>query len=947
MSSRSLIRRSRKIVDRDGCERGIESVSIITEVAGEFWVEVRSREPGTASYTLTLDTPRKPQASDEKRLRAEEASTEGKRLAAAPDAASQRQALALQELALDLWRQTGDRFQESATLAAIGDIDYGLNAYKEARGSYLSGLAISQQIADRRAQGEALNNIGLSNWQLGNFPEAAEDFTKARKLWKDLAFPYGDAASLTNIGLMEWESGLYQNAILHHLDALKIFQSLPDREGEAYARNNLAVAFESLADYGQAQFHLTQAIVLFHATKNQLPEGRARLRLARIYFAQGDFAAAQTLCGQALALAQVSEDRLSRAEILELLGQLQERVRRRTDAIEHYQAARALFHEAGSRRGEADACHHLGVALIDAGRWEEAGEALARALELRRKVALPDEEAETLYQLSRVQVARGNRGEAQVDLQSALEISERVRLRVPGPDLRVTYFASKHKYYAASIAMDMAEYSNNPAGSSPLRALETAERCRARILLDAIDETPTREQLKADPALFDRGRQLRRLASFWATRVNDLHSQAFATQGEDYARRRLDSVLAEYTDLEARIAAAEPHRLSFESSQTYSAAVIQRDLLDRHTVLLEYALGEKHSYLWVVTQYGVQPVLLPARGEIERVVIAAYALASSSPLASLRATGNSGAAKDKMSALSRLLIGPVAGLLSNRRLLIVGDGLVEKVPFAALPDPSTGRPLVASHEIAMLPSASTLVSLRRERSVLPHPEKEMAVFADPVYGPDDPRLEHVAGERPDPPKPLFGRLPFSRLEAEGILKFVSSDQSLLATGFTATREAVEDPRLAHYRFLHFAVHSLIDDENPRLSGIVLSLFSASGEKCDGFLRVEDIMNLKIGADLVVLSSCRSATPTDWGSPEGLATLAEAFFYAGSSRVVATLWRVDDAATAHFMGLFYDAMFHGHLTPCAALAAAQRTMQTETRFSDPYYWAGFVLQGEWL
>lgn len=931
----------RKIADRDGRERGPESVSFITEVAGEYALEVRALAPSAAVYHVTLDNPRAPQSGDEVRIRAEEASSAGKQLAAAPDANSQKGGLAREREALDLWREVGDSFQESATWAAIGDILYDSDEYEEARNDYLSALGINQRRGDRRAEAESLNNVGLCNWQLGNLQDAGDYFSRARVIWKELSFPYGDAATLTNQGLLEWQSGQYQDAMRHHLEALKIFQGLHDRQGEAFARNNLAVAFESLADYGQARFHLTRAIALFHDTRAGLAEGRARLRLARIELAEGNLPAARVLSLQALALVKDSEDRLSRAEILEQIGQVQEQEGKRTEALGEYREALRLFQEADSRRGQADAWHRLGAVLVTAGKLDEAGDALGRALELRRKVALPEGEAETLFEQSRLELARGHSAAAQADLQSALEISERVRGRVPGPQLRISYLSSKHKYYAASIDLYMTQHRENPTAGFNLRALETAERARARVLLDSIRDAPLRNRRFADPALVERERIVRREISFWAARVNDLHSPSGAGRGEDYARQRLDQVLAEDTDLQVRLAMEGTKGSDPANPQPYSVSVIQHELLDSQTLLLEYAVGERRSYLWAVSQDRVDTVTLPARPRIEKAVLKAYSLTSVSPLGGHRETG------EELTELSRMLLGPVSPWLGVRRLVIVADGLVDKAPFAALPDPSTGRSLIDSHEIAMLPSASTLVLLRRERNARRPPEKELAVFADPVYSAQDPRFKNPPKEQPASREWRFERLPFSHLEAEEILKLAPPGPSLSATGFAATREAVESPALADYRILHFAVHSVIDDENPALSGIVLSLYSSSGEKRDGFLRVEDILNLEISSDLVVLSSCRSATGVESGVSEGLATLAKAFFYAGGGRVAATLWKVDDAATAQFMSLFYTAMFRSHLAPCAALGAAQRAMEKDERFSDPYYWSGFVLQGEWL
>ena len=169
---------------------------------------------------------------------------------------------------------------------------------------------------------------------------------------------------------------------------------------------------------------------------------------------------------------------------------------------------------------------------------------------------------------------------------------------------------------------------------------------------------------------------------------------------------------------------------------------------------------------------------------------------------------------------------------------------------------------------------------------------------------------------------------------------------LEALGFKANRATATDPALGQYRVVHFATHSLFNDEYPELSGIVLSLYDERGRpQEDGFLRLQDIYNLKLSADLVVLSACRTGLGKNIRG-EGLIGLTRGFMYAGASRVVASLWKVDDEATAELMKRFYQHFFRDGMTPAASLRAAQDSMRTQRRWRAPYYWAGFVLYGEW-
>ncbi len=298
------------------------------------------------------------------------------------------------------------------------------------------------------------------------------------------------------------------------------------------------------------------------------------------------------------------------------------------------------------------------------------------------------------------------------------------------------------------------------------------------------------------------------------------------------------------------------------------------------------------------------------------------------------------------------------------------------MPFPALPDPAApDRLLVAAHEVVVLPSASTLAVQRGELARRPPARRTLAVLADPVFGDDDPRVPrpplgapHLGGSaaghgKPAPPAAPgvrglrgsagddcsgaepFPPLHFSGQEAASIAELVPPGDRLVATGFAASRATALSGQLAGYRIIHFATHGCIDSRHPALSSLVLSLVDRNGRPVDGFLRLADIYSLELHADLVVLSACRTALGQEMRG-EGLIGLTRGFMHAGAARVLASLWSVDDRATAELMRRFYRGMLAGKLTPAAALRAAQRSMAAEPRWASPYYWAGFSLEGEW-
>jgi CHAT domain-containing protein len=304
-----------------------------------------------------------------------------------------------------------------------------------------------------------------------------------------------------------------------------------------------------------------------------------------------------------------------------------------------------------------------------------------------------------------------------------------------------------------------------------------------------------------------------------------------------------------------------------------------------------------------------------------------------------------------------MVLGPVAKALSSRRLLIVADGALQLIPFAALLDVQTGRALIERHEVEAVPSASVLAMLRRRQPPQATAGATVAVLADPVFTVHDARIRSegsaaVASRSGELERSLedtglrsLDPLPATRDEAASIASHAGADRTFTALGFQASRAVALGPDVAHARIVHLASHALTDARRPELSGIVLSLYDEKGQPQDGFLGMEDIYRLRLSADLVVLSACRTGLGKEVRG-EGVLGLTRGFLLAGTARVVSSAWKVSDRATAALMDRFYASLLEQHQAPGAALREAQLSLRKERRFSSPFAWAGFVLHGDW-
>jgi CHAT domain-containing protein len=613
------------------------------------------------------------------------------------------------------------------------------------------------------------------------------------------------------------------------------------------------------------------------------------------------------------------------------------------------------------------------VIYNERGEAQKALEMFSQALPLTRAASDRNGQAITLLGLALVEQKRGNLPQARQLIEQGVSIIESLRTNVVSQELRASYFASQQKFFETYIDVLMQMHKQDLAAAVDAVALEVCERARARSLLELLNEARADIRQGVDSSLLERERSLQQRLSARATAQASLLTSKHTPEQADAAAKDIAAITSEYEDVRAQIRARSPRYAALTQPQPLTLTEIQQQTLDKDTLLLEYALGEKRSYLWLVSQRSIDSYELPPRGEIEAAARRVYELLTARP--------KRGAPPDaqfipEAGSLSRMLLGPAAPRLTGKRLVVVAPGALSYVPFAALPAPEDEkrpagdyRPLIAKHEVVSVPSASVLSIIRHETAGRQRAAKLVAVLADPVFDASDPRL--TSAKTPSKETPVasaadtefseltravrtmnlpgaragFTRLPFSRQEAEGIITLTPKGTGLNATDFRASRALVMSRELSQYRFLHFATHGLLNSERPELSGLVFSLVDEGGKSQDGFLRLHEIYNLQLNADLIVLSACETGLGKEIKG-EGLIGLTRGFMYAGAPRVVASLWNVDDLATAELMKLLYQRMLKDHMSAAAALRAAQLELSEQKRWASPYFWAGFVLHGEW-
>jgi len=857
---------------------------------------------------------------------AKQAYIEGVQLYQQGTVESRQQAIAKWEEVVSFFRATGDERGEAIVLNNIGLAYSDLGEKQQALEYYHQSLPLSRAVGDKEVEATTLSNIGLVYDDLGEKQKALDYYNQSLPLRREVEDKEGEATTLNNIGLVYLELGEKQKALDYFNRSLPLRREVEDKEGEATTLNNIGGVYNELGEKQKALDHYNQSLPLFRAIGDKAKEAVNLNNIGSIYNELGE----------------------------------------KQKALDHYNQSLVLKRIVGDKAREATTLSNIGLVYDDLGEKQKALDYYNQSLPLSLAVGDKKQEAITLYNIASVKRDQGKLTEALTQIEQAVEIIESLRTKVASPELRASYFASQQDDYKFYIDLLMQLHQQNPSQGYDAKALHASERSRARSLLELLTEANADIRQGVGPQLLEQERTLQQKLDTIEKRRIELFSGNYTQKQVDALEQERKQLLEQYRDIQNQIRATSPRYAALTQPQPLTLAEIQQQVLDEDTLLLQYSLGSERSYLWAVSKTGISSYSLPPREEIETAAKQFYELLKT-PGFQLEDTRGSirvenVQATKAVSQLSQMLVAPIAEQLGNKRLLIVSDGALQYIPFSALPLPETNGedvvPLLANNEIVNLPSATTLGILRQEQATRQTASKALAILADPVFSSDD---ERVTSSKQQANRSLqqqllnrsarevdigvWQRLPGTRTEAEAIMALVPDSERVHGFDFAANREMITDLELSNYRIVHLATHGLLNSTNPELSGVVLSLFDEQGTPQNGFLRLHDVFNLNLPAELVVLSACQTGLGQEVKG-EGLVGLTRGFMYAGSPRVLVSLWNVSDEATAEMMSRFYRNMLQEGLSATAALRAAQLEMQQETQWNAPYYWAAFTLQGEW-
>lgn len=832
------------------------------------------------------------------------------------------------QAAVELSQKSGDLVNEAGYLLYLGYAHLANNDPVNALSVLKNSLLKWQTAGEKRGIALTYIAIGHAFNYIDEKQPALEAYSNAENLFPDDVDYIEKGRLLNGVGKIKEDYGDWQSSLDYRKKALECFRKAGHKFGELATLPSVAMLYDQLGDENAALDSLKLA-------RKTAVELNADFQLAIIDEEYGNFYYKKNFYDEA---EKYFESALS--------GLIRINEKKETPLV-HTKLAR-IYLEKGQL---AESSRHFDLAAA-----------------LNEKTRNKFAQADNFFQMARFHVKKNENQIALKTLFESISLSENLSSNIYNSKLQQHYFSDVYDRYELYINLLMKMHKQRPDAGFAVQALQASEKARARSMLETLQLSEANFTKDADPELIKREAEIRSLLNLKSDKLTDLLSSNADPAEIQKLDTEINQLQNEIEELKAGLKKTSPVYSAIKDPAPFDVAEFQNKVMDDDSLLLEFSLGADESYLWLVGKDKINAYVLPPREQLESRVQALRELLASREMEKDEAIEVYQARIAKAETdywqeaqkLSDEILGPAAGVIKDKRLIVVPDGKLNYFPMSALPFPGSNKnePLLLTNEVIYEPSASTLSLVTGNEKNDPGLSRDLMLFSDPVFSRDDPRVsaetkteeeEETNSASPDRyrfAKSLnsLSRLTASKAEADSIAGVIGASKADLFTGFAANRAQLLTSNVADYKIIHFATHGLIDETRPELSGIVLSRFDEAGGKLEQLVRIQDIYGMNIRADLVVLSACNTGIGKEVKG-EGLMSLNNAFLGTGARTVVSSLWKVEDSAAVELMKNFYGSLASGNTPPSKALRDAQIKMWQNGRYRSPFYWAAFTVQGD--
>ncbi|TRZ92879.1 CHAT domain-containing protein [bacterium] len=825
-------------------------------------------------------------------------------------------------------------YQEGKDFRSSKQLNMAINRFQEA-------IALSREIKSPDHEAKCLRQFSVLYWDQADYKK----FFKLNELAVKLSISIGnkkeEGRCLNNLGLYYWKIDNYASALSSYEASLEIAKKEKNALDQADTLHNMGIIWAYLGNYEKALDHLTKAYNLdqklfdkANLAKDYNTIGMAFIKKGFLSDNKEDFNKALSYFSDSLKLAKEAKDKKLIIQVLNNIGSAKSHQQLYSEALEYLELALSQAKETNDNNSLGMLLNNIGIVYFNRGNYEESTRYYQKAIDVALGINGGDILWEAYLEIANSLKNQKRYEEAINNYENSIRVIEEIRYNSVQEELKASYLGSEKRIDAYQNLIDLLatlDIDDNEKKHG-IEAFNYLEKAKARGFLDSLEVSEVNVSQGVNFKLVNLEKEIMR-------EISQLYTKLLMPGliPEDKARitEQLKTFEEKLDTLKREIRTTSPAYAGLKYPEIISLDEAKR-MADAGTAFFAYTVGKDRSYGFVLRKDDFRIFRAPARKVLQDQV-AEYRKAISD--------------KDNRDfGLGRVLFEELVlpGLTKGtKRIVFVPDDILNLLPFETLiSDDRKERWLVQDYAIAYVPSLSSLRELNiRKKGLRSQPKKDLLAFGDPYYGSNE---EDVRGQGSDifqdfysNPSLNFFRLKYSGLETRGIASLFKASRTDAFQRENATEDRLKSEPLTDYRIIHFATHGLIDDKKPARSSIILSLDQDPAE--DGFLQMREVFDLKMNADLVVLSACQTGLG-QFIRGEGIEGMSRAFFYAGSSSVLMSLWAVNDQATYQLMERFYRHLKSSE-NPMNALRRAKLEMIGSKVLSHPYYWAGFILNGK--
>jgi len=798
--------------------------------------------------------------------------------------------------------------------------------YNKAINSFQQAIDLACSIHSKEHELKCLRHLSLTYDSQYNLENLHLNAKKALDIARKLHHKREIGLNSINLGIFFEKTENYSKALSHYEEALLIARELKNKNNQAACLNNISIIYKELGNHDKAIDCLQQALEIDKESGNEIYIAMDLNNLAETYRKKGlftgkkeDLNRALNTFKKALELIKKKKNKKTELQILNNIGTVNSDLKKYNEALKYFKSGLDLAEEIKDKESLGMILNNLGIVYYNLGNYPSSTKAFQKAVNLAQTTGGDNILWEAYLEYARLLTTQKKYSEALKKYKQSISIIENIRSEIDLEEQKASFMDDNKRIeaYHGLINLLISLHKDHPEKAYNQQAFNYLERARARAFLDQLRISGIDISQNINFKLLNRKKEIEKDMS---EIIAKLYASDLSDEGSKNLHKQLTDKENDYETLKRAIRSGSPVYANLNFPEIITLKETQTRLLDSNTLFIEYLLGEKNSWAFAVTKNDLKIFPLPPLKRL-RTIVTDY-------IKTLSDKENHDFHQGHI--LYKTLVSP-ALTKGIKNIVFFPDNILLYLPFETLiTHNSQTNWLVNDYDIAYSSSISSLQEIiLRKKSNGEKRYMDLLAFGDPYFGPKEKGNSSLN----------YSRLKYSSTEIRKISQHFKKSKVFLQN--EASEETLKNLSLEDYKIIHFATHSRIDNNSPARSHITLARNKDTAE--NDFLETREIYNLKLNADLVTLSACESGLGK-LIKGEGIEGLNRAFFYAGASSLLISLWPVNDQATSQLMERFYI-----YLKSSESISSALRKTKLEMinsyNLSHPYYWAGFIISGK--